>query len=268
MNNYKQLSEVVRAVLTSSKYKNVDELLIRTIGERELSNRKNVREAIKATKNKLHQVGAAYFDASIDYPRILEKLKLTAEGDSERFRELCLEAMKLHASTRERIGIIDDFFATTLSGIKPVRSIIDIACGLNPLATPWMNLENDTKYYAYDIYKDMILFIQQFFPIAKIDGNAAVLDITRTIPTRQVDLVFLLKAIPCLEQLDKNIGHRLLESLNAKHLLFSFPVRSLGGRNKGMAENYEIKMVQLLHGKPWHLQKFEFVSELAFLVTK
>jgi 16S rRNA (guanine(1405)-N(7))-methyltransferase len=50
----KQLDQLVNAVLKSPKYKNVCEDLIKNIGMRELSKRKNLKIAVKSTKNKLH----------------------------------------------------------------------------------------------------------------------------------------------------------------------------------------------------------------------
>jgi 16S rRNA (guanine(1405)-N(7))-methyltransferase len=57
-------------------------------------------------------------------------------------------------------------------------------------------------------------------------------------PTQHADLALILKTLPCLEQLDKTAGQWLLEAVNVDYLLLSFPVYSLGGRDKHMLENY------------------------------
>ncbi len=93
-------------------------------------------------------------------------------------------------------------------------------------------------------------------------------DLSETIPEEKVHLALLLKAIPCLEQLDKQLPLRLLKEIRAQHLLVSFPVASLGGRGKGMRANYEKHFMQLVEGHPWKVQRFEFLGELAYLVTK
>ena len=87
-------------------------------------------------------------------------------------------------------------------------------------------------------------------------------------PTQKADLAFVLKAIPCLEQVDKSAGIRLLDTINADHLLISFPAHTLGGRHKGMAVNYEARFWELVANRDWSTKKFEFANELAFLVTK
>ena len=68
--------------------------------------------------------------------------------------------------------------------------------------------------------------------------------------------------------MDKQAGERLLEQLNAKYILVSFPAKSLGGRDKGMRENYEARFNQLVEGKDWAVERFEFETELAYLIRK
>jgi 16S rRNA (guanine(1405)-N(7))-methyltransferase len=53
-----------------------------------------------------------------------------------------------------------------------------------------------------------------------------------------VDVVLLLKTLPCLEQQEKGASLRLLQSLRTRFVVVSFPRGSLGGRDKGMHENY------------------------------
>jgi len=69
-----RLDELVRAVFKSAKYRRVCEDLVRHVGERELAIRRNTREAIKATKSKLHQVGAAYYSQKSAYEEWEEML--------------------------------------------------------------------------------------------------------------------------------------------------------------------------------------------------
>jgi 16S rRNA (guanine(1405)-N(7))-methyltransferase len=83
-----------------------------------------------------------------------------------------------------------------------------------------------------------------------------------------VDVAFLLKAVPCLEQMDRHAGATLLDAAPARHVLVSFPVHSLGGRQKGMPAHYEAHLRELVADRPWEVRRFEFTTELAFLITK
>jgi 16S rRNA (guanine(1405)-N(7))-methyltransferase len=266
------LEQLVDAVHGSPKYRHVSPTFIRAIGAGELAKRPALKEAIKATKNKLHQVGAAYIVGETRYARWLEQLTAAQRsGDRVRFQEACAQVMGHHASTRERLPILDRFYETLLSGLPPIRTVLDIACGLNPLAVTWMPFGGSLDgYYACDIYEDMIAFLNRFFELASVPGHAETCDVVSGIPPYKVDLALVLKAIPCLEQIDKSAGERLLDSLNADHILVSFPVHSLGGRDKETRwmAHYERRLAQLSGGKGWSSRRFEFTTELAFLLSR
>ncbi|HLW03036.1 MAG TPA: hypothetical protein VKT82_30555 [Ktedonobacterales bacterium] len=263
-----QLDALTQAVLGSPRYRGVCLEVVQDIGARELAKRRNLAEAIKATKSKLHQIGGAYL-ASRDYARWLEALTHAAEtGGAPALREACQQVMGYHSSTRERLPILEQFYARALADIPPARVVLDLACGLNPLALAWMPLAADVEYYAFDLYQDMADFLNGFLALAHVRGQAEARDVLSRCPNRAADLALLLKALPCLEQLDASASLRLLEAINARHVLVSFPAQSLGGKQKGMAQNYEARFRQLVAGKPWAVTRFAFPTEIAFLVEK
>ena len=286
------IAELIQAVQSSQKYAAISEAMIRAIGLRELAARRNLKAAIKATKNKLHQVAGAYVEARLPYDEWLALLEAATTDDrrltiddrrpTNRFRtqnselrtqnselaQACLMIMRHHASTRERLPILESFYATTLASLGPVRSVLDLACGLNPLTLPWMQIAPDARYYACDIYTDMIAFLNGFFAHADIRGQARICDLAAGAPDERVDLALVLKALPPLDQQAKHAGRDLLRALNARHILVSFPAHSLGGRSKGMAENYEQRFRALADAEGWAIERFVFPTELAFLVRK
>lgn len=279
-----ELDLLVQAVHKSPKYRNVCLDVVRSVGARQLATRRNWKEAVKATKSKLHQAGGAYL-AGADYAEWLDALRNAARaGDRIELRRICCEVMAHQSSTRERLAILDEFYTRALSGLPQPHVILDIACGLNPLAIWWMpfatlrtgpfaRLKTEgfapgVQYYAYDMYVDLADFLNAFMGLAGVQGQAEACDVSTCPPMRRADLALILKTLPCLEQLDRLAGARLLEAVQADHLLVSFPVRSLGGRDKRMAEHYEAHLRELLLGKPWPVQRFEFSTELAFLIHK
>ena len=149
-----------------------------------------------------------------------------------------------------------------------MRSVLDLACGLNPLAIPFMPLAENAIYYACDLYTDQAEFFNKAFPLLGVTGEAWAMDITQTIPQQHVDLALIIKAIPCLQQIDKGIGSALLEGVQSDHVLVTYPARSLGGREKGMRANYEAQFSELVAGKGWTIRRYDFSTELAFLITK
>ncbi|SRR5579883_692609 len=262
------LDALVQAVLASPRYRSISPDLVRALGARELAKRRNMQEAIKATKARLHQIGGAYI-ASGQYARWLDDLTRAYQTDGlPALQGVCRQVMSYHASTRERLPILEQFYTTILADVSPARVVLDLACGLHPLALPWMPLAADVEYYAYDIYQDMADFLNGFLALAQVRGRAEVCNVLSACPTRHADLALLLKAIPCLEQIDGGAGLRLLETINADHLVVSFPAQSLGGRQKGMVRTYEAHFRQLVAGKPWTIKRFEFATELVFLIGK
>ncbi len=260
------LETLTQQVLQGAKYREIAPELVRRIGAQELAKRRSLKEAVKATKNKLHQIGAAYQPGRINYEEGLALLRETAVSTPQ-FRAICHSIMQAHASTRERLLFIDKFYQTILDDLPPIHTVLDLACGLNPLIYPWLPLPPDVQYTAVDIYGDMLDFIQEFFVIAGMNGRTQQRDIISSPPTEPNDLILLLKTLPCLEQVDKNAAANLINALNGRFLLISYPAQSLGGRSKGMVETYTRQFAQLANGRSWQVQKFEFATELVFLVT-
>ncbi len=262
------LDALVAGVLRSSKYRAILPDLVRAVARRELAAGRSPKEADKATRGKLHQVAASYLSGRMRYDDWLAALASAREKGEDALRRACRDVMARHASTRERLPVLDTFYATTLDGLDPPRSVLDVACGLNPLAIPWMPLAPGARYVACDIYRDLMAFLEPVMRLLGVAGSVAWRDVVHDPPEEEVDLALLLKAIPCLEQLDKEAGRRLLDRLSARHMLVSFPVASLGGRDRGMIEHYDAHMHALLAGRPWGVERYLFETELAYRVSK
>lgn len=259
------LKKLIAAIRASQNYGAVSETLIESVGAAELNKRSSLKEAIKSTKNKLHQVGGAYLDQSLPYGQWINKLR-DVQGDSSTVRSLCLEYMAKHASTRERLPILETFYPALFELLPPIGRVVDLACGLNPLALPWIPLPRGASYRAYDIYQDMTDFVGGFIHLWGLNGGGFCRDILNDPPPDEADLTLLLKAIPCLEQISKDAGKRLLDSIRSPWLIVSFPITSLGGREKGMRAHYQTHFEALIAGRGWEAHPMIFETELAFVV--
>lgn len=263
------LEQLVAAVRASARYRHVNEAFVRRVGAQELAKGRTLKAAVKATKDRLHQVGGAYLEGRLDYGAYLEQLRQAFRTrDPADLRPVCAEIMARHASSRERLPILAEFYGTIFRELPPIRTLLDLGCGLNPLALPWMPLAADAGYCACDVYEDLVDFVREFLALVGVRGRAWVCDLLGDYPSERVDLALVLKLIPCLEQVDRSAGRRLLDGLNADHLLVSFPVRSLCGVRKGMPATYEAHFRELVEGRGWRVRRFAFASELAFLVSK
>ena len=266
-----RLPEILQAVQKKSSYSSIEPRLIERIAGEELQKGRNFKETVKNTRSRLHQIAGAYQEKTINYAAARNKLEgLHTDLSDKDLKEYCLEILSLHASTRERLPIVENFFRETLASIAPIHSVLDLACGLTPLALPWMPLAEKFEYFACDIYGDQCDYLNYFFRYLGIAGEARVEDLST--PTqfvkKPVQVVFLLKTIACLEHLDKNIGRKLLQNIEAEHVLVSFPARSLGGHAKGMGRYYEKHFYEITEGLNWKIRSFEFLNELAFLLSR
>jgi 16S rRNA (guanine(1405)-N(7))-methyltransferase len=261
------LDELVSLIQSSARYQQIYPGLVRKIAVQELAKGRSIKETVKETRTRLHQVGGAYQEKPPDYTRLSTEL-VGLPHELDQLQPFCLNAMQAHASTRERLPYLAEFFAPLRKLLGEVQSILDLACGLNPLALPWMPLKEGGKYWACDIYTDMVAFLNLFFQHTGIRGEARLCDLTADVPSPAVELALLLKTLPCLEQLDKSIGGRLLDGLHADHILVSYPARSLSGRGKGMPQNYTEHFERLTAGKPYHVERWQVKTEILFLISR
>ncbi len=264
-----EIEELVAIVRQSAKYRTVCPQVIARIGRRELALHRHDKEAVKATKNKLHQIAGAYLDSRPRYAQWLAALTEARQtGSPEAFQSACRRCLEAHASTRERLPFLPEFFPSVLAPLGPIHSVLDVGCGLNPLAFSWMPLAPDAVYRACDIHEDMMTFLEQFFALIGLNGQGYACDAADLPSFPTADVALLLKVLPVLEQQDRAGSLELLRALPARALLVSFPTRSLGGSERGMAAHYEARFRALVSEEPWTLTRFAFATELCFLVGK
>ncbi len=256
-------------VQESPKYAQLDTALVKQIASEELRNQKDEKTALKTTRTRLHRLAGAFITTKLDYAKWLAIFQDIPANNQEAQKEAAMLMMKLHASTQERLPFLENFFQQALASIAPVHSVLDLACGLNPLAIPWMPLADDAVYYACDVVKPMVSFIENYFAIIKQNGKAFSCNLLTEIPSQKVELAIMLKLLPILDQVNPTASKRLLESVQANHFLISYPSKSLGGREKGMKQTYAQHFARLVEGKSFSsIQHFEFPNETVYLLSK
>jgi len=267
MSSPPELVRLVESVAATSKYRAVSPDLVARLGAAELDKGRSWKEAVKATKNKLHQIGGAYLDRRPKYDAWRQALSSSADSP-EQLLDVCRTIMANHVSTRERLPIVEAFYAQIMAKLGPISTVLDLACGFNPLSIPWMPLEPGARYYAYDIYTDLAEFLEEYFQVMDIAGQAGTMDIVEPPPLPAVDVALLLKAVPCIEQQTRLGGLPLLDSIDARHMIVSFPVLSLTGRSKGMATHYDSVFRGMISDRSWRMEAVHFETELAYVITK
>lgn len=264
-----KVNAFIAKVQESPKYAQLDTTLVKQIASEELRNQKDEKTALKTTRTRLHRLAGAFITTKLDYAKWLNNFQDLPTENQEAQKEAAKQMMKLHASTQERLPFLESFYQQALASIAPVHSVLDLACGLNPLAIPWMPLADDAVYYACDVVQPMLSFIESYFEIIRQNGKAFSANLLTEIPSQKVELAIMLKLLPILDQVDLNASKRLLESVQANHFLISYPSKSLGGREKGMKQTYAQHFARLIEGETFSsIQHFEFPNETVYLLSK
>jgi 16S rRNA (guanine(1405)-N(7))-methyltransferase len=257
-------AQVAQLLQGSRKYADVDAGLIDTLIHSEGAKASSAKEAAKRVKRKLHQMVGAYLDVDVPFAEWLEQLR--AAADSATREQVCRNLLLQHTSTRERAAELLDIYGAIFADQTP-GTVLDLACGLNPLGRCFMPLPADTLYLAADVHRGLIGFLNDAFMLLGLSGRAFTHDLLSGPPAVAADAVLLLKALPCLEQADRAVGRSLLLALQAPLIVVSFPTASLGGGKRGMASFYEQHFRALLPNS-FDCEMHRFATELVFKLRR
>jgi len=262
------LDEIVSAVTSSKKYREVCTDTVRRIAGHELERNEGVKAAVKATKRRLHQVYGA-FGREFDYEGAYRHLEAAYRtGSDQEIQAACRQVLGLHSSTRERLSILDQFYAAVFAVTGQPASILDLGCGLNPLTWPWMDLPATTRYMAVDIDARRVAFLNRYLALAGLEPLARCQDILARPPGDKVDVVFLLKMSPSLERQKARATLDLIQELQAPYVVTSYAIKSLGGREKGMLAHYQKQFTTWAEQRQWPVETLAFETELVFVVKQ
>jgi 16S rRNA (guanine(1405)-N(7))-methyltransferase len=259
---------VAAAVAKSKRYATVAPDVVLRVAERALtSSGGNVAEAVKRTKRGLHEIYGAYLPGSApQYGGMLRRLRAALDEGEDAVAAALRSAMSVHASTRERLPHLTEFYAEALAGLSP-ETVSDLACGLNPLAVRWMGLPAGCTYLASDIDIRQMEFLDEALDLLGVPHRAWVHDLLDG-PGEPAELTLLLKTVPCLERQQSGTGWALLDRVRSPKLVVTFPTKSLGQRAKGMFQTYSTAFEAYASDRTWRYDRFEIPNELAYVITR
>jgi 16S rRNA (guanine(1405)-N(7))-methyltransferase len=259
------LEQLTSRVLASPKYRSLLPDFVARVGARERRRGSRRGDALRATKRRLHQSVAA-FRRGRSYEDLRGRLQRSVEAGE--LPEGVRDVMRAHASTRERLPILESFCSEVLEPMRGAGRVLDLACGLFPLALPLTPFGTGVVYRACDVDLAVVDLLNDFFRTAEIDGHAFPFDLSAGVPTDGADVALLLKSFPCLEHLEPGAGMRVVEEVRAPVVVVSFPAASLGGRRRGMGAHHEESFRAQLASRSWQLECRRFPGEVVFVVHK
>lgn len=224
-------------------------------------------DALQAVRRKLHNIIAPYL-GDPDYAGAHSALDAAfASGLPELVQAECLRLLAAHASTRERIPLLDTFYPRLWAVTGQPRTVLDLACALHPFGLPWMGLPADVRYHAYDLHQPRLDCINHFFSLQNLPPLAEQRDILLSPPEVEADVAVFFKEAHRFEQRRKGCTRGFLQALRARWVLVSLPSESLTGR-RSLAEQMRQLVYTALQGLDWPVSEVNFPGEIVFCIRK
>jgi len=263
-----RVDALARKILASHKYQALaipEETVLDLINRNATPGIKE-RELEKIVRQKLHNIIAPYLE-ELDYRWSITELAAIQKNNYHALRDYCLKILSAHASTKERIPIMSEFYARIFEHTGIPGSILDLACGLNPFALPWMGLSKETTYHAYDLHKPRIDLINAFFQVTGRPPLAEKRDILVKPPELRADVAFFFKEAHRFEQRRHGCNRTFWQALNAKTIVVTLPSSNLTGSHS-MLEGQRILVERAVSGLDWKVTEILVSNEIIFCIDK
>jgi len=255
------VDEICEIALRSKKYSRMYAPVVRRICREEYPKHEKDSDRVKAVKTKLHALYGAFAREGSN-ARVGGLLDGVKNGDD--LRHVSAEILKLHASTEERSAYVTEFYKYIFNRMD-CSKLLDICCGYNPFSLPFMP-EKPAEYRAADIDADAAPLINRYFKIQGLPALCECADIADETPKHRAGAAFVFKTLPVLESQRAGRGFELLEEIDADRIAVTYPLRSLGGREKGMGVNYAASFERSAEGRFAIADKTVIGNELIYII--
>lgn len=262
-----ELNRFITEIRDSRKYHalNLPDSTLCNLIEQELPRYKTRTLALQAVRKKLHNLVAPYL-GDPDYDEVNMSLEQAfTQGDHDKVKVICNELLQTHASTLERLPILTEFYSRLFSITGKPEVILDLACGLNPFAIPWMGLEKTVQYHAYDIHLPRVQLINQFMQGWGMAPLAEQKDILVEPPEIKADVAFFFKEAHRFEQRQHGCNRAFWQQLQVRWLLVSLPSENLTGQHS-LVDRQRRLVANTLQGLDWKVEEVTFPTEIVFCI--
>jgi Ribosomal RNA methyltransferase (FmrO) len=220
---------VFRQVAASAKYAGLDEAFVRRIAAEAAARFRDQNSAVKYAKRKLHQAVGAF---ETGLPANAVRACVAAIRSGMPVRDACRAAMCAHASTAERAAVLDPFYRQIETWCGRPSTVADLACGLSPLAIPWLAMGPDATYWCCDVDRDLTAALPGLGEPLGVRLLTEARDLVGPGAMPPAELVLLLKTLTTLELQRSGAARELLARLDATQVVASLPRGSLSARRR------------------------------------
>lgn len=221
---------------------------------------------IKNVRAELRKVYGAFILKEYEKKNsVLKRLKNKDDMDTH------IELLTLHKSTNERLNHYKTLYKKIFENMTGKAIILDLACGLNPIANIFIR-DKIQKYYASDISSEDCKFLKEYFSKTTVENEVFPLDLLeeesfKKLSSIKCDVCFIFKALDGLERVERNVTERLFKSLDTRIIAVTFPTLSLSGVRE-IKEYRRLWLEKLLEKLNWKYEKIMIENELLYLIEK
>lgn len=259
--------DLTRRILASAKYRSLDETLVRRIAAEAAQRFQNRTDAVKYAKRKLHQAFGAFLNGS-PVAAVNAFVAAVAADDTTDPRAAALAAMRAHASAAERVDWLTPLYEQIGQWCGTADSVFDMACGLNPLAIPWMLLAPDARYIACEIDVQLVEALGRLDGIFPVRFTATTCDLVATPPVSSAHVALMLKTVTTIEQQRTGAAGRVLAALRCPHVVLSLPRGSLSGSRTYVDDAGRIVADATAEGPYRVIDEATFGNEIAYHLVR
>jgi len=256
------MSELAEEILRSRKYAQVDRAVVERICAATVPKFAKRKDVIKAVKKELHIIHESFLQDEC-HAKAVAILETHPRVD----KDIALQLMALHASTKERISQATEIYAFISRYVTDENCVVDIGCGFNPFALPFFT-KQPKDYAAFDINTATVQTLNKFFELGGMLYEARLCDAVAQTPGVQGDVLFMFKLFPLLERQEKGRAFGLLRAMEWKTAIVSFPLKSASGKEKGMEAFYTAQFEGGLPSEFAIIERVKFANEMFYVVGK
>jgi 16S rRNA (guanine(1405)-N(7))-methyltransferase len=210
--------------------------------------------------------------------RLREELEVAIRGgNSEAVKATIRELLESHASTRERLLSYEEFDQIVAKAVGRPRSIVDLGCGLHPLAHRFGDPERGAEaYLAIDKDPGSIRVLEAFAgwlegspliveqaDLEEVDWEAE----TERMGVDSFDLAYLLKLVPVLQRQQPAAMSRIAE-IPARVLVVTGSKEALA-RHEDISRREEQVVKRFVEGlSPAAVTRAETNDEIVYVVRR
>ncbi|MBO7358736.1 MAG: 16S rRNA (guanine(1405)-N(7))-methyltransferase RmtF [Clostridia bacterium] len=217
-------------------------------------------KALDAAKERLHALTNAFMSEG-EAEKAVKCLENYIAGDVS----APYEALKCHASTRERLDELDGIYDKVFALAGTEGGLLDLACGLNPI---YLGFRGISGVRGIDISGRACATVNAWAGACDWDVSAQPDDVNTCAFENGCRLALCMKLLSVIETDEKGAAERLLDRIPAEYIFVTFPTRSLSGRDVGMEKNYSNWFESLVSGKFDILDRFIMARELCYTISR